>query len=144
VETAVDDALLVYFAHPGRFNRARGSLPAWLGKIAANRARDLRRQSRRRSGHEVISGVDVSVFARWLGNPDPTPPPDTKSIVTRILSLGRNDRERAFLHARLTGASPDAQAGALGAGDLPPEERRRVIYRAMQRIVKRARRSRRF
>src|SRR5262245_22145990 len=66
VETAVDDALLVYFAHPGLFDRARGSLPAWLGRIAANRARDLRRKSRRRSGHEVAAGLDFTALGRWL------------------------------------------------------------------------------
>ena len=135
--TAVSDALLTYLRNPVQFNPCRGALDSWLMTVALNRARDIRRRARRQ-GREVTSGIDLSqlISAELVASARESQPAD------RVLALARDVRERAFLQCRLAGSPMAVQAAALGVAESPPAEQRRVVYRAIERIVKRARRLR--
>lgn len=136
--TAVNDALVSYLKNPGLFDPHRGPLENLLLTIALNRLRDLRRRVRRRAQRELSTGVDLSLLA---GTEIQTSASEI-DLEELVVAYARDPVEGAFLRARLAGASLAEQAAALGAGDVPANMQRLMVYRATERIARRTRRKR--
>lgn len=143
IEMAIDDALMLYLTKPQKYQPARGSLLAWLSKIAMNRVLDRLRAVRRRANLEMVFGLDLWIF----GSRCPSHEPDAEAADAerrrqrqRLVRLARDDRERAFLSARLDGAPLKQQAIALGAEGQTLVAQRTVIKRTLERIRLRAKR----
>jgi hypothetical protein len=59
IESAVEDALLVYFLAPERYDARRGDIFGWLAAIGGHKVIDAQRARRRVTRREVPSGIDL-------------------------------------------------------------------------------------
>lgn len=137
---AVDDALVGYVSDPRQFNPSRAKLLTWLGNIVKHRLIDRwRREQTRRIDERRID-------AQTPRPSQATPEQDLETAEERalnrqrILAVAKSPTDRAFLEARLDGASVQEQAKAAGAGELPLATARRLVNRRADTIRHTARR----
>jgi DNA-directed RNA polymerase specialized sigma24 family protein len=140
VDTAAEDAVLIYLRRPSAYDQRRGDLVAWLLRIAVNRLRDIDRSRRRRSVHEVEVGVDLAglgIPVSGGGDAD-----DEPLWIARyrqaILVAARTPEERSVVQARLAGAGRPAELQALGLDHLPPGRARARLNQIWQNLRRRA------
>ena len=146
IDSAIDDALAGYIGKPWRFDPGRGSLAGWLIVVARNRLRDRWRRRRRLLAREVALTGRLPSIA-----PDVEARADDRDASTlrlrrlhQLFALCRDERERAFLRARILGKSVSAQAAAVGKADLSLIEQRKVVNRLIEGLRKRYRRAERL
>ena len=143
VDTASDDALLVYLRNPRRYDPRRAALMTWLERIAIRRLIDLQRSRGRRLARE-LAGMEITEPFATSGADDAE---SAKAWIAErravLLAATRTVAEHAFVKARLTGSSRGAQAVALGVAHLPASRARAEMNRVWELIVRRARRRQR-
>jgi DNA-directed RNA polymerase specialized sigma24 family protein len=145
IETAVEDALLTYFARPSLYDAGRGHPITWFVAIARNKVREARRQQRRRRARELPFGLDLE---NLMSSPVLAHERDENERASlmhaRAILAGevRTDQERRFLQARLNGAPIATQAAVLAGRHLPAEQQRRLVHHSWNRLYQRLKRSR--
>lgn len=147
VESIVGLSIATYLRDPGRYEPARGTpLLAYLYQDALGDIRNEAAKRGRRPEDATEDGVLELVPAR--GNPTPE-----DDVVDRLdpLDLPRSlvdaalaqidllsDEDREFLRLRAEGVrSTHAYAAVLGIAHLPPDQQRREVKRAKDRLDKR-------
>lgn len=153
VTDAACDALLAYFRSPERFDPSRGHLLSYLVAIGDFRLRDWLRAQMRRDSREIHVGgtEELALFETNIqrssyhhdtkvpGNSDSVSP-EMEMLVRDILP---NERDRRVLALIVDGRTEvDAYAAALGILESPAEERRILVKRHRDRILKRLQRRR--
>lgn len=141
VDASIEDAVLMYLDAPSRYDHARGSLPNWLASCAINRARNGQRSERCRLAHEVPMGVDLTAVLPGGAREGTDVDPEhwVRGHRRALLAAARTDQERAFLAARLDGASLEIQVAALGLVDTPRAQVRIETNRVWDLIRRRFR-----
>lgn len=134
---AAEDALLEYFARPGRFDASRGvPLDRFLFLVARRRLMNLLRNAAARARWErnyVLSTASVSPDAEFTKA-------QTQDHWAPILAAAVDDSERAALTCWLLGHGDAAIAAALGHTQLTASLRRLEVKRFKDRVRARVRR----
>jgi hypothetical protein len=141
IESAVEDAILKYLGDPRRFDPRRAGLLTWLEAIALRRLADFERPGHRALTH-IAAGIDPAQLELAMLPEDTGGLTDAWIAAHRALlvAAAQTDAERAFVEARLAGASREEQARALGVAHLPPAHARLEMNRVWKLICRRARR----
>jgi hypothetical protein len=146
VESIVGMTIATYLSQPERYDAARAPLLAYLYQDALG---DIRNEAAKRvRRREDATDDDVLELVPARGNPTPEddvvdrldPLDLPRSLVDAAMAqvelLGDEDRE--FLRLRAEGVrSTHAYAAALGIAHLPPDQQRREVKRAKDRLDKR-------
>ena len=141
IDTAVDDAVMIYLRDPTKYDSSRASLLTWVDGIAHKCLKHLQRE-RRRLARERPGGVDFSAYA-IVAAPDGAADAAEREIVQResLRTAARTLGERALVEAKLEGAPMEAQVQACGLHVLPESKARTIIYRMWENLVRRAKRA---
>lgn len=130
VNTAVEDALIEYFASPDLFDPTRLPLDAYLGVISHRRLLNQLRAATRRLAHEVAAGdalPDRPVESE--------PRPSLWRDLRMVLRCCQTKQEEVFLRALMRGERrTEALASTLSAESLPLEVQRKEIHKVMERL----------
>lgn len=146
IESIVGTSIATYLRHPDRYDATRAPLLAYLYQDALGDIRNEGAKPARRPEDAAEDGVLEHVPARGNLTPeddvvdrlDPLDLP--RSLVDAALAqielLGDEDRE--FLRLRGDGVrSTHAYAAVLGIAHLPPDQQKREVKRAKDRLDKR-------
>jgi hypothetical protein len=146
IEEIIGCCIAEYLAAPSRYDPARAPLLAYLYRDVDGDIRNEAAKLKRRP--ELPLESELLELAHAPGNPtveeevverlDPLdlPRPVLQSALAQVADLSQEDRE--FLRLRADGVrSTHAYAEVLGIAHLPPEQQRREVKRAKDRLDKR-------
>jgi DNA-directed RNA polymerase specialized sigma24 family protein len=138
VNDAAEDALIEYFARPGRFDQTRGiPLDGFLFVIARRRLMNQLRSTTSRLQRER----DYAASCSFVIAPPQLENARAQMISARIESVISNDVERAAIRRWLSGQPDTAIAAALGLTALTESAMRQEVKRFKDRVRARLRRA---
>jgi DNA-directed RNA polymerase specialized sigma24 family protein len=145
VPTACADALMNYFAVPGKYSPERGKLLTYLWKSAEGDLLNLLAKERRRAVRQISEQVVEFRLADREVSTEPMMPPDvelesvaeTSPSVQRAMGLLNSPEDRQFVELMMSGIRATEEfAKVLRISDLPSSEQGGIVKRNKDRIKK--------
>jgi DNA-directed RNA polymerase specialized sigma24 family protein len=138
IDQMVDDAVLNYLKHPGRFDPLLADLPHYVAQAATNRLKNWRRHENTQHRAETTAAHTTSELVDPLSTPGQ--PPDRWPDLLKLMRNVCTPLEQELLLASVDRRPLSELAAKLGLHDAAPDIQRAAVRRAYARIVKRLKR----